>query len=146
MKRTLEAIGFLGMVAAFCAFIAWMGAVAYAAPPPAQAQEAPRLSEQCCAIVADMALVARSLAVEKVGRALAARVMAQVYVSSAGSEAAVLIRERVLATAYGRSDAPMDFARMVGSACLRSGGDQDAMFGTGVRWRPLPRVTRGLRT
>lgn len=118
-------------------------ALAFASSPPAAAQQTQNLTEQGCGIAADMTLVARALAVEKVGRALAGRIMAQVYVGVSGTQAAVALRERVIDLAYSRTEAPMDLARLVGEACLRTGGDQGAMFGTSVRWRqPL---YRGLR-
>lgn len=119
MKRTLA--GIVLSVAALSVL---------AAPPPERAQ----LSQRGCAIAADMTLVARALAVEKVERERASRIMALVYVSYDSVPEAARLRESVLALAWSRSEKPVDLARIVGEACLRSDGDQGAMFGTRIHW------------
>lgn len=124
------------------AFAAAAALAAFAAPPPAVAQVAPQLTERGCILAADMALVARSLAVEKVERALAGRIMAQIYVESPGNAQVAALRERITSMAYGRAEAPLDLARMVAERCARSGGDQGATFGARIQWRLAP--PRGL--
>lgn len=112
-------------------------ALAFASPPPVAADDArPQLTQRGCAVAADMVLTARALALENVHRAQAASIMARIYVSQEPGAAAV--RDRAAALAYSRTEAPTDLARLVWEACMRTGGDQGAMFGTRIRHRPAP--------
>lgn len=119
-------------------------ALAILGSPPGFAQEAPkRLNERGCAIAADMVIVARSLAVEKVDPAQAARIMGLVYAGLGDSDLANELRQAVTRLAYGRTEPPAALAQVLMTACLTTGGDFGAMFGT--RIRDLPRARPGLR-
>lgn len=110
-----------------------LAAVAFASPPPAAAQER-RLNEMGCSIAADMAIVARSLAVEKIEPDQARRIMALVYGNLIGP-ATIELREKVVILAYGRTESPVELARLVAETCMRTGGDEGAIFGTRIKWK-----------
>ena len=109
----------------------------FAAPPPAAAQDAEPLTQNGCILAGDMVLTARSLAVEKVDRDHAGRIMAHIYGGLVEKYPEMLpVRDKTLALAYARAEPPRDLARLVATACMRSGGDQGAMFGTRIKWHP----------
>lgn len=93
---------------------------------------APRAnSAEECALAADMALVARSLAAEKIDRPTADRVLRLVYTihSPVGEE----LLKAITDTAYRpTAPDPADYARMLMQACMRSGGDMDGVLGVGA--------------
>jgi hypothetical protein len=113
---------------------------AFAVPPPVAAQGEQRLTESGCIVAADMVLAARSLAVEKIERPLAERVMGHMYENLVAKYPDMLaVRDKALVLAYGRSEVPKELARLVAMACMRTGGDLGAMFGAHIQLRPPPR-------
>jgi hypothetical protein len=121
---------------ALAALIAALGGTApsHAAPRAESALE--------CGIAADMAVVARSLAAEKIERAKADTIMARIYDVSASERGQQLMRE-IVDAAYARGSAaaggtapsaeqtnsPQDFAETLYATCLKSGGDMDPVLG-----------------
>lgn len=107
----------------------------FVVPPPAAAQDSkPQLTPRGCGVLADMALTARALAVEKIEISLGRRLMRAIYPGYAQEEHAAQLLERVTTMAYGRTEAPMELARLVAEACMKTQGDQDATLGTQIRW------------
>ena len=94
---------------------------AYAAPKAESAVE--------CGIAADMAVVARSLAEEQVQRPKASAIMARIYDVSESDRGRQLMKD-ILEAAYGKESTPSQaFAEELFSACIKSGGNMDAVLG-----------------
>jgi hypothetical protein len=86
-----------------------------------------------CGIAADMAVVARSLAVENIERGKADTVMARIYDVSASKRGKELMKE-ILDAAYATGQVASGgsahtFAESLLATCLKSGGDMDAVLG-----------------
>ena len=86
-----------------------------------------------CGIAADMAIVAHSLAKEKIQRAKADTIMARIYDVSQSDRGKELMKE-ILDTAYGPSAAAggtsgQKFAEDLFATCMKSGGDMDPVLG-----------------
>ena len=95
---------------------------ACAAPKAESAQE--------CGIAADMAIVAHSLAKEKIQRAKADTIMARIYDVSQSDRGKELMRD-ILEAAYRTpvSTDSQNFAEELFTACIKSGGDMDTILG-----------------
>ena len=94
---------------------------AYAAPKAESAVE--------CGIAADMAVVARSLAEEHVQRPKAIAIMARIYDVSESDRGRELMKE-ILEAAYGKqATASQNFAEELFTACIKDGGNMDAILG-----------------
>ena len=93
-------------------------------------------SPQECGIAADMALVAQSLAEERIERARAGAIMARIYDVSE-SERGKALMSGILEHAYqpgdrtpGSSDASAQkLATELYAACIRSGGNMESVLG-----------------
>ena len=86
-----------------------------------------------CGIAADMAVVARSLAEEKVPRPQAGAIMARIYDVSDSARGKELMRD-ILEAAYREDTASggassQAFAEDLFGACMKSGGNMDTILG-----------------
>jgi hypothetical protein len=86
-----------------------------------------------CGIAADMAVVAKSLAAEKIDRAKADTIMARIYDVSSSERGKALMKE-ITDAAYSAGTAAaggtaQNFAESLYSTCLKSGGDMDPVLG-----------------
>jgi hypothetical protein len=86
-----------------------------------------------CGIAADMAVVARSLAVESIQRPQAGAIMARIYDVSESTRGKELMRD-ILDAAYreqGGSDGAdsQEFAENLFTACMKTGGNMDTVLG-----------------
>lgn len=87
-----------------------------------------------CGIAADMAVVAHSLAREQVQRAKADAIMARIYDVSESERGKSLMKE-ILDAAYvpsaaaGGSASGQTFAEDLFAACMKTGGNMDAVLG-----------------
>jgi hypothetical protein len=82
-----------------------------------------------CGIAADMAVVARSLAVESIQRPQAGAIMARIYDVSESTRGKELMKD-ILDAAY-RSDGAdsQKFAEDLFTACMKTGGNMDTVLG-----------------
>ena len=82
-----------------------------------------------CGIAADMAVVARSLAVESIQRPQAGAIMARIYDVSESARGKELMKD-ILDAAY-RSDGAdsQEFAENLFTACMKTGGNMDTVLG-----------------
>ena len=81
-----------------------------------------------CAIYADLALVAATLAKHGIPRDTAARMLPDMYEISTGE--ARELAQRILESAYlPRGVAPKDFSRELVGSCVARGGALDAVLG-----------------
>jgi hypothetical protein len=113
MKKLLAAL--LGGIAA-----AAISSAALAAPRAESAVE--------CGIAADMAVVARSLAEEKVQRPQASAIMARIYDVSQSARGRELMRD-ILDAAYRNEGDSQKFADELFAACMKTGGNMDTVLG-----------------
>ena len=86
-----------------------------------------------CGIAADMAVVARSLAQEKIQRPRAGAIMARIYDVSESERGRELMKD-ILDAAYGQDSASggsssQKFAEELFTACMKDGGNMDAVLG-----------------
>jgi len=114
MKQLLAAL--LGGIAA-----AAISSAALAAPRAESAME--------CGIAADMAVVARSLAEEKVQRPQANAIMARIYDVSASARGRELMRDILDAAYHNEGDTSQKFAEELFAACMKTGGNMDTVLG-----------------
>jgi len=98
---------------------AWT-ALALAAPRAENAQE--------CTIAADMAVVARALAEERVEQSAAEQIMRRIYNVSPSPRGQELMRT-ILDTAYHEQQSASAFANKLYLACMVSGGNMDEVLG-----------------
>jgi ribosomal protein S7 len=100
----------------------FLASSSFAAPRAQSAEE--------CAIAADMALVAQSLAREEIQPAKAAAIMARIY-DVAESERGQVLMKNILDAAYLRntSASAPTLAEELFTACMSSGGNMDAVLG-----------------
>lgn len=102
----------------------------------AGAVAAPRAeSAMECGIAADMAVVAHSLAVERIQQPQASAIMARIYDVS-GSERGKEMMKDIIAAAYVKNDtaaaggtAGQRFAEELLATCLKTGGNLDPVLG-----------------
>jgi lipopolysaccharide export LptBFGC system permease protein LptF len=93
----------------------------FAAPRAESAEE--------CAIAADMALVAESLAGEAIQRPKAGAIMTRIY-GVAESERGKALMNAILDAAYTRkASTPRPFADELLAVCLKSAGNMDSVLG-----------------
>lgn len=106
-------------------------AVLFVLAPPV-ALPAPKAgSPQECAVLADLALVARAAAKHQVERAKLEAMLPDIY--SMRTEDGRTITALIVSAAYRAVDIePVMFAKLLGGGCMRSGGDMDAILGPGV--------------
>jgi len=109
MKRVLAAL--LGIA---------LSAGAAAAPRAESALE--------CGIAADMAVVARSLAEERVQPPQAGAIMARIYDLSDSPRGRELMKE-IIEAAYSNGKDTRKFAEDLYAACMSSGGNMDVVLG-----------------
>ncbi|HZQ72281.1 MAG TPA: hypothetical protein VFB08_05150 [Burkholderiales bacterium] len=109
--------------AVFLAAAAVLFACAAAAAPKAE-------SPAECGVAADMAVVARSLAEERVQQAKAGAIMSRIY-DVAASQRAKELMDDILAAAYSGTEegSSHKFARDLFAACMKSGGDMNPILG-----------------
>lgn len=116
---------------AVAALAAGLGAATLVAAAP-RAQSALE-----CGIAADMAVVAKSLAAEKIERAKADTIMARIYDVSKSDRGKELMKQIVDAAYAGGSaaaggsapNAAQVFAENLYATCVKSGGDMDPVLG-----------------
>ena len=91
---------------------------------------APRAeSAQECAIAADMAIVARSLAEEQVQQPQAGAIMARIYNVGDSARGKELMKD-ILDAAYRSENGPSQkFAEELFSVCMKTGGNMDNVLG-----------------
>lgn len=109
----------LGVAIAVLLVIAW-SSVAFAAPRAENAQE--------CTIAADMAVVARALAEERVEQPAAEQIMRRIYNVSPSVRGQELMRT-ILDTAYREQQSASAFANKLYLACMVTGGNMDQVLG-----------------
>lgn len=99
---------------------------------PPVARPAPKAaSPQECAVIADMALVARAAAKHGVERRTLEAMLHDIY--TVQTEDGEIVMGLLASAAYRAVDIePSTFAQMLGRGCMQSGGDLDFMLGTGV--------------
>jgi len=91
---------------------------------------APRAeSAQECAIAADMAIVARSLAQERIDPAKANAIMTRVY-DVAESERGRALMKDILEAAYKDQRPSQRFAEQLFTTCMKSAGNMDTVLGS----------------
>lgn len=84
-----------------------------------------------CAVFADLALLARAAAKHQVERATLEAVLPDIYTMQ--TQDGQTIAALIVSAAYAAADVePATFASSLGGSCMRSGGDMDAILGTGV--------------
>lgn len=104
-------------------------AVLYLLAPPVALPAPKATSPQECAVLADMALVARAAAKHGVERAKLEAMLPDIY--TVGTKDGEIIMGLLAAAAYRAVDIePAVFAKLLGGGCMRSGGDMDAILGT----------------
>jgi hypothetical protein len=82
-----------------------------------------------CGIAADMAIVARSLAEEKVQPPQASAIMARIYDVSESARGKALMKD-ILDAAYRSNGASsQNFAEELFTACMKTGGNMDNVLG-----------------
>ncbi|HEX4927950.1 MAG TPA: hypothetical protein VFV74_08135 [Burkholderiales bacterium] len=106
-------------------------AFALAAAPVGAAPQAQGPLE--CSIAADMAVVAKSLAAEKIARPKADTIMERIYRVSGSPRGKEMMKE-ILDAAYALNSAAaggtaQHFAESLFASCLQSGGDMDGVLG-----------------
>jgi hypothetical protein len=105
----------------FAVLLAGLAATAHAAPRAESATE--------CGIAADMAVVARSLAQEEVKRPQAGAIMARIYDVSESSRGKELMKDIIDAAYRKNGDSSQKFAEDLFTACMKDGGNMDAVLG-----------------
>ena len=94
------------------------------------ASAAPRAeSAQECAIAADMAIVAHSLAREQIQRAKADTIMARIYDVTQSDRGKELMKDILDAAYVSGVPAGQKFAEELYATCMKSGGDMDPVLG-----------------
>ena len=126
-RRHEGKLGYLLLLAITFA-AAFVSSSSFGAPRAQSAQE--------CAIAADMALVAQSLAREEIERTKAGAIMARIYDVAESDRGKELMRS-IIEAAYTRSaaaggGAPSKLAQELLNACMASGGNMDAVLGKSV--------------
>jgi hypothetical protein len=108
----------LGISMALVLLLAW-GSVAFAAPRAENEQE--------CTVAADMAVVARALAEEKLEAPKAELIMRRIYNISAlrGEE----LLQTILEAAYREREPAGAFASKLFTVCMVTGGNMDGVLG-----------------
>jgi hypothetical protein len=94
---------------------------AFAAPKAESAME--------CGIAADMAVVARSLAEEKVQRPQASAIMTRIYDVSESARGKELMKDILDAAYRNEGDTSQKFAEELFTACMKTGGNMDTVLG-----------------
>lgn len=94
---------------------------------PAAAPQAESAME--CGIAADMAVVARSLAEERIERPQAGSIMARIYDVSQSSRGEQLMTDILDAAYRTESETSRKFAESLFAACMKSGGNMDTILG-----------------
>lgn len=82
-----------------------------------------------CGVAADMAVVARSLAEEKVQRPQASAIMARIYDVSGSARGRELMRDILDAAYNNEGDTSQKFAEELFAACMKTGGNMDTVLG-----------------
>ena len=114
--------------------IAALAGLAAALGASTGASAAPRAESALeCGIAADMAIVAHSLAKEKIQRVKAETIMARIY-DVAESERGQALMKEILDAAYVPAGpvaqaTGQEFAQALYSTCMKSGGDMDQVLG-----------------
>lgn len=106
-------------------------AVLFVLAPPVALSAPKAQSPQECAMLADLALVARAAAKHQVERATLEAMLPDIY--SIGTQDGLTLAALIVSAAYAAVDVePSTFAKSLGGICMRSGGDMDAILGTGA--------------
>lgn len=108
----------LGVSVALVLLLAW-GSAAFAAPRAENEQE--------CTVAADMAVVARALAEEKLAVPKAKLIMRRIYDVSPQRGEELL--QTILEAAYREREPASAFASKLFTACMVSGGNMDGILG-----------------
>ena len=110
--------------------IAALAGLAAAAAVAAGVSAAPRAESALeCGIAADMAIVAHSLAKERIQRAKADTIMARIYDVSESDRGKELMKDILDAAYVSRVPAGQKFAEDLYATCMKSGGDMDPVLG-----------------
>jgi lipopolysaccharide export LptBFGC system permease protein LptF len=113
----------------FTRIAARLGLIAAAAAATG-ASAAPRAESALeCGIAADMAIVAHSLAQERIQRAKADTIMARIYDVSQSDRGKELMKDILDAAYVSTVPAGQKFAEELYATCLQSGGDMDPVLG-----------------
>ncbi len=117
-KDLTVAVKWLGISIALVLLLAW-GSVAFAAPRAENEQE--------CTVAADMAIVARALAEEKLAAPKAKLIMRRIYDISPQRGEELL--QTILEAAYRQRGPANEFASKLFTACMVTGGNMDGVLG-----------------
>ena len=110
--------------------IAALAGLAAALGASTGASAAPRAESALeCGIAADMAIVAHSLAKEKIQRVKAETIMARIYDVSQSDRGKELMKDILDAAYVSTLPAGQKFAEELYATCLQSGGDMDPVLG-----------------
>jgi lipopolysaccharide export LptBFGC system permease protein LptF len=110
--------------------IAALAGLAAATAAASGVSAAPRAESALeCGIAADMAIVAHSLAKERIQRAKADTIMARIYDVSQSDRAKELMKDILDAAYVSRVPAGQKFAEELYATCMKSGGDMDPVLG-----------------
>jgi lipopolysaccharide export LptBFGC system permease protein LptF len=110
--------------------IAALAGLAAAAAAATGVSAAPRAESALeCGIAADMAIVAHSLAKERIQRAKADTIMARIYDVSQSDRGKELMKDILDAAYVSAVPAGQKFAEELYATCMKSGGDMDPVLG-----------------
>jgi hypothetical protein len=109
----------LGIAIALLLLLAW-GSAVFAAPRAENEQE--------CTIAADMAVVARALAEERLEPPRAELIMRRIYDVAPSARGQELL-QTIIEAAYREREAAGEFASKLFVACMATGGNMDEILG-----------------
>jgi lipopolysaccharide export LptBFGC system permease protein LptF len=110
--------------------IAALAGLAAAAAAATGVSAAPRAESALeCGIAADMAIVAHSLAKEKIQRTKADTIMARIYDVTQSDRGKELMKDILDAAYVSGVPAGQKFAEELYATCMKSGGDMDPVLG-----------------
>ncbi|HTL25978.1 MAG TPA: hypothetical protein VL280_05140 [Burkholderiales bacterium] len=117
-----SAAKWLGIAILLLLALAW-GSAAFAAPRAENERE--------CTVAADMAVVARALAEEKLDRPKAELIMRRIYDVSPSARGQELL-QTILQAAYSFREPASKFAAKLFTVCMSTGGNMDEVLGVSL--------------
>jgi hypothetical protein len=117
-----SAAKWLGIAILLLLALAW-GSAAFAAPRAANERE--------CTIAADMAVVARALAEERLERPKAELIMRRIYDVTPSVKGQELLKT-ILQAAYQHREPAGKFASKLFTVCMQTGGNMDEVLGVSL--------------
>lgn len=105
--------------------------VALMATPPLAVAAPKAKSSYECALAADMALVARALAEDKIDRDKASSIMARIYTAES-ERGRDLVKAIIGAAFHPSAPSAAQFSELLGQTCMRANGDMDSVLGVSL--------------